>query len=156
MLLAKVFIHILKIFTACHPNDILPEGTSRPLTAAASSLRQSLFSTELPGCHSGPWCQDPGSSRSRTRGMINLQTGHTSYVMESTGETREGAIIFQGACVYLQLHSDPSKDYQSSSKISISQMNCLYSGQMFSKIMTTRNQKLGQLLMVVAVLGMNG
>ena len=53
MLLVKVFIHILKIFTACHPNDILPEGTSRPLTAAASSLRQSLFSTELPGCHSG-------------------------------------------------------------------------------------------------------
>ena len=47
MLLVKVFIHILKIFTACHLNDILPEGTSRPLTAAASSLRQSLFSTEL-------------------------------------------------------------------------------------------------------------
>ena len=87
--------------------------------------------------------------------MINLQTGHTSYVMESTGETREGAIIFQGACVYLQLHSDPTKDRKSSLKISISQMNCLYSGQMFSKIMTTRNQKLGQ-FMVLAMLGMNG
>ena len=41
MLLEKCFVYV------CPSNDILPEGTSRSLTAAASSLHQSVFSTEL-------------------------------------------------------------------------------------------------------------
>ena len=44
------------------------------------------------------------SCRSLLWGSVDKETGGKD---KSGEETREGAIIFQGACVYLQLESDP-------------------------------------------------